>query len=97
MNILLKIALVPVAAVVVFCAAAYTTGVYEGLTDTPERYLAAESGCMDERPDSDARADCMWEARRRYRDGYFQTMVDGRQSIAAAARAQQELDAAQSK
>jgi hypothetical protein len=97
MNILLKIVLVPVAAVAVFCAAAYTTGVYEGLTDTPERYSQAESACMDERVALRDRMDCILKAQKRYRDGYLQVLVDESRARAAADLAQQALDGSQAK
>lgn len=101
MNVLLKIVLVPVAAFAVLFGIALVNVIYEDVTYTPEqkveaeakRYRTAESYCMDERPYSAARADCIWKAQRDYPAGYLKALADGLEAAAAAERAQQALAA----
>ena len=103
MNILLKIVLAPVAAFAVLFGICLVNAIYEDVTYTPEqkvaaeakRYLSAESSCMDERPYSAARADCIWKAQRDYPAGYLRALADGLKAASAAGRGQEALDAYQ--
>jgi hypothetical protein len=56
------------------------------------RYLDARHACMDERPYSDARADCLWEAMQDNPAGYSRALKNALRAAAAARRAQQALD-----
>lgn len=101
MNILLKIVLYPVAAFAALTGIFLVRDIYREVTYTPEQKLAAEaanytraeSDCMDERPYSAARADCIWEAQRDHPQGYLKALADGLQAAAAAERAQQAREA----
>ena len=95
MNILLKIVLVPVAAFAVLFGIALVDVIYKDVTYTPEQkvaaeakqYTEAESACMDERPYSAARADCIWKAQQDYPAGYLKALADGLEAAAAAQKA----------
>lgn len=53
------------------------------------RYLDARHACMDERPDSDARADCLWEAQRDNPYGYNRALENALREAAAREKGQE--------
>jgi len=101
MNIAAKIVLYPVAAFAALFGLSLAGVIYEDVTYTPEqkldlaakRYTETESRCMDERPHSAARADCIWTAQRDNPQGYLKALADGLQAAAAAERGQEAPDA----
>ena len=53
------------------------------------RYLDARYACMDERPYSAARADCLWEAQRDNQVGYLRVLEKALREAAAREKAQE--------